>query len=60
MFKMDPRLTSTLLGLLLFLVFASEYAYALVKKMLSLKGDMSLLARGAVFGLVFYFVSAML
>jgi hypothetical protein len=57
---MDPRLTSTLLGLLLFLVFASEYAYAFVKKTLSLKGDMSLLARAAVFGLVYYFVGAML
>ena len=57
---MDPRLTSTLLGLLLFLVFASEYAYTLVKKTISLKGDMSLLARGALFGVVYYFVGAML
>jgi hypothetical protein len=57
---MDPRLTSTLLGILLFLVFASEYAYNLVKKMITLKGDMSLLARAALFGIVFYFVGAML
>ena len=57
---MDPRLTSTLLGLLLFLVFASEYAYALVKKTINLKGDMSLLARGALFALVYYFIGAML
>ena len=57
---MDPRLTSTLLGILLFLVFASEYAYTFVKKHISLKGDMSLLARAALFGIVYYFVGAML
>jgi len=53
-------MTSTLLGLLLFLVFASEYAYKFVKDTIKLKGDMSLLARGALFGLVYYFVSSML
>jgi hypothetical protein len=57
---MDYRLTSTILGLLLFLVFASEYAYAFVKKTINLKGDMSLLARAAMFALVYYFVSTMI
>lgn len=52
---MDPRLSSTLLGILLFLVFASEYAYAFVKKTVNLKGDISLLARAALFGAVLYF-----
>ena len=57
---MDYRLTSTILGLLLFLVFASEYAYAFVKKTINLKGDMSLLARAAMFALVYYFVGTMI
>ena len=57
---MDYRLTSTILGLLLFLVFASEYAYTFVKKTINLKGDMSLLARAAMFALVYYFVSTMI
>jgi len=57
---MDPRLTSTLLGLLLFLVFASNYAYDFIKSTVKLKGDMSLLARAALFGLVYYFVGNML
>ena len=57
---MDPRLSSTLLGVLLFLVFASEYAYAFVKKTVNLKGDISLLARAAIFGAVLYFGGSMI
>ena len=57
---MHPRVTSALLGLLLFLVFASEYAYKMVKDTIKVKGDMSLLARGALFVVTFYLVSSML
>ena len=52
---MDPRLSSSLLGILLFLIFSSEYAYSFVKKTINLKGDMSLLARAVMFGLVLHF-----
>ena len=57
---MDPRVSSTLLGILLFLIFSSEYAYTFVKKTVNLKGDMSLLARAVLFGIVLHFTSSML
>jgi len=36
-------------------VFSSEYAYALVKKSVKLKGDVSLIFRAVAFGVVLYF-----
>ena len=56
---MDPRLTSSLLAVLLFLVFSCDYACDAVKKFAHLKGDMSLLARAALFGVVLYFSSTL-
>jgi len=57
---MDPYVTSALLSVLLFLVFSSEYAYALVKKTVNLKGDVSLIFRAAIFGIVLFFTSRMI
>ena len=49
---MESRLSLALTSALLFLILSSRYAIALVRRMLGLTEDMSLLARTAVFAMV--------
>jgi hypothetical protein len=56
---MDYRVSCTLTAVVLFIVLASNQSYHLVKKMVKVDDNLSLVLRALVFGAIMYFSCSM-